>query len=185
MCEAAIVNQQPSVVTTDGKRRFACCAVAILVYIVNDREEILLLAHPERKGEWEVINGGLEAGETVLEGALRETREEAGPDIQVRPLGAVHVQSFHYDENVQYMMSVGYLMAYQGGQVEPGDDMRGSDFRWWSLEDLAKEGAKVIVPPDQEWLLERAVELYRLWKDSYVDLQPELSPAARSKYALR
>lgn len=82
----------------------------------------------------------------------------------------MHVQSFHYDENVQYMRSVGYLMAYQGGQVEPGDDMRGSDFRWWSLEDLANEGVKVIVPPDQEWLLERAVELYSLWKDSDVDL---------------
>src|SRR5262245_13188763 len=107
--------QQPLITTVDGTRQFACSAAAILVFIVNEHEEILLLNHPKRRGRWEVINGALEAGETVVEGALRETAEEAGAALRVRPLGIVHVSTFHYDQHVQYMLSISYLMAYQGG----------------------------------------------------------------------
>ncbi|NIV34410.1 MAG: NUDIX domain-containing protein [Anaerolineae bacterium] len=167
-------DTRPHMLTADGRRRFACSPVAILVFIVNEREEVLLLSHPKRQGGWEVVNGALEAGETLLEGALRETREEAGAGIQVRPLGTVHVSSFHYDERVEYMLSLGYLMAYEGGEIEPGSDMAGSLYRWWSLAELEENDVHLIVPPGQPWLLERAVELYRLWKGRDVELQPEL-----------
>ena len=52
-------------------------------------------------------------------------------------------------------------MAYEGGQVQPGDDMLGSRFRWWSLEELADEDVEIHVP-SEKWIIERAVELYRL-----------------------
>ena len=80
--------------------------------------------------------------------------------------------------------SLCYLLAYVGGQVQTGDDMAGSRFRWWSLEELADESVRVIVPPDQKWLVRRAVELYRLWKGQDVELEPDPSLAARNKYAL-
>jgi 8-oxo-dGTP pyrophosphatase MutT (NUDIX family) len=168
-----MTTNQPYILAADGRRRFACSPVGILVFVVNEREEILLLAHPKRGGGWEVINGAMEAGETILEGALREMREEAGEGIQVRPLGTVHASSFHYDENVKYMLSLGYLMAYEGGAVEPGNDMAGSTYRWWSIEELENEDVHLIVPAEQEWLMKRAVELYRLWKEQDVELQPE------------
>ena len=168
-------NRKPIITATDGRRQFAGFSAAVLGYVVNKNEEILMLSHPERPGSWEVINGALEAGETVLEGVLRETAEEAGPKVRVRPLGTAHITSFHYDPNVRYMLSISYLLAYQNGAVEPGDDMRGSGFRWWKLEELMEESVDVLVPPDQKWVLRRAVELYRRWKDQEVDLQPELS----------
>jgi len=167
-------GQQPYITTADGRRRFACSPVAILVFIVNEQKEVLLLAHPKRGGSWEVVNGALEVRETIIEGAIRETREEAGEQVRVRPLGTVHVSTFHYDENAQYMLSVGYLMAYEGGRVQPGDDMAGSRYKWWSLDDLTDEKAKVLVPPDGKWLIERAVELYCMWKGRGNELQPEL-----------
>ncbi len=167
-------GQQPYITTANGKRQFACSPAAILVFIVNENEEVLLLAHPRRNGGWEVINGALEAGETVLEGALRETREEAGEQLRVRPLGMVHVATFHYDASVEYMLSLGYLMAYEGGKVEPGDDMAGSEYRWWSVKELMGKDVRLIAPPDQKWWLQRAVELYRLWKEQKVELQPKL-----------
>jgi 8-oxo-dGTP pyrophosphatase MutT (NUDIX family) len=163
----------PVVSSSKGKRRFACFPVAILAFVVNDAEELLLLAHPDRGGAWEVINGALEAGETVLEGALRETREEAGPDVQVRPLGTAHVSSFHYDDQVRYMISLSYLLAYEGGTVHPGDDMAGSEFAWWGLDDLMRDDVELLVPPEK-WVAARAVELYRLWRDSSEELQPPL-----------
>jgi 8-oxo-dGTP diphosphatase len=176
-----MIDTQPHVLTADRRRRFACSPVAILVFVVNEREEALLLSHPERQGGWEVVNGALEAGETVLEGALRETREEAGPGVRVRPLGTVHVSSFHYDEQVEYMLSLGYLMAYDGGEIEPGSDMAGSAYRWWGLAELEEDDVHLIVPPGQKWLLERAVELYRLWRGREVDLQPEPSRAREAR----
>ncbi len=140
--------------------------------------EILLLSHPKRHGGWEVINGALEAGETVVEGALRETTEEAGAAVRVRPLGTVHVSTFHYDQHAQYMLSISYLMAYQGGEVQLGDDMQGSQYRWWTLDDLAEAQVQVLIPPHGKWLLQRAVELYRLWKGQEVEIQAALTLTA-------
>ena len=170
----SIPGQQPTILTSDNQRRFACSPVAILVFIVNEQEEILLLAHPKRGGDWEVVNGALEARETIIGGALRETREEAGNEVKVQPLGTVHVSTFHYDDNVQYMLSIGYLMAYKGGEIQPGDDMAGSKYKWWKLDELANESVKVLIPPDGKWILDRAVELYRMWKGREIELQAEL-----------
>ncbi|MCI0394275.1 MAG: NUDIX domain-containing protein [Chloroflexi bacterium] len=165
---------QPFITTADGRRTFACSPAAVEVFIVNDREEILLLAHPQRNGGWEVINGALEAGESALAGCLRETWEEAGPAVRVRPLGAIHVSTFHYDDHARYMLSIAYLMAYEGGPVQPGDDMAGSRFRWWPLDELMDEAVNVIVPVNERWLLARAIELYRLWKNQEHPLQLDL-----------
>jgi len=169
-----VPNQQPHVTSVDAKRRFAYFPVAVMAFIVNEREEVLLLSHPKRSSGWEVVNGALEAGETVLQGALRETQEEVGERVRVRPLGTVHVASFHYDENVQFMLSVGYLMAYESGEIQPGDDMAGSRYKWWSSDELRADNVNVLIPPNGGWLLLRAIELYRLWKGQVRVLQPEL-----------
>ncbi len=168
-------------VRSSGGRGFACSPAAVLVFVIDEAERFLLLRHPQRDG-WEIVNGALDAGETVLEGALREAAEEAGSAVRMRPLGAVHVQSFHYDENVRYMLSLMYLMAYEGGRVQPGDDMAGSEVRWFTVEELQDEKLNVIVPPHGRWLFRRARDLYRLWKNEDVLLQRPLPEQAMNKY---
>jgi ADP-ribose pyrophosphatase YjhB (NUDIX family) len=177
-------NRQPIIVDAARERTFACFPAAVLAFVVDAEERILLLAHPRRKGEWEVVNGALEAGETLLDEVMREVREEIGDSVRVRPLGTLHAFTFVYDGQVQYMLSLCYLLEHQGGEVRPGDDMRGSAFRWWSLDELADDGVRLIVPRDQKWLAARAIGLYRLWRDQQVDLQPTLDPGGRAKYAL-
>jgi 8-oxo-dGTP pyrophosphatase MutT (NUDIX family) len=117
-------SEQP-IVTTAGQnpRQFATLAVAAQALIINQDEQILLLSSPTRNQGWQVVSGALEAGETILEGTLREVYEELGRDIRVRPLGTVHLETFHYDERVRYMLSSYYLFAYEGGRILPGDDM--------------------------------------------------------------
>lgn len=177
-------NQQPLIPDASGRRMFACSAAGVLAFIVDPEEHLLLLAHPRRNGEWEVVNGALDAEETILEGVLREIREEVGPAVRVRPLGTVHAYTFRYDEAVQFLISIAYVVAYEGGPIDPGDDMRGSQYRWWRLDELNAESVKLIVPRDQKWMAARAIELYRLWKDQSVDLQPASDPTARTKYTL-
>src|SRR6266511_4411144 len=134
----AMPTQQPFMTNAQGTRRFACSAVAVQAIILKADERLLLLSSPTRNrpGEWQIISGGLEAAETVLDGVLRELREEAGPQMQVRPLGVVHAQTLHFDAQVPYMIGIYHLLAYEGGRVQPGDDMRDAQYRWWSIDEL-------------------------------------------------
>ena len=170
-----MASQQPIVIAAGPRqRRFVTSAVAMQAIIINEAEEILLLSSPNRKQGWQLVSGALEANETLLDGTLREVHEELGTDIQVRPLGIVHVETFHYDECVQFVLGTYYLFAYQGGEVKPGDDMLGSEFRWWSLADL-NDGSLKFHASVKLWMLKRAVELYRLWQGQpEVPLQREL-----------
>jgi len=162
-------SQQPVIVAAGPRqRRFATSAVAIQAIIINQDKEILLLSSPSRKQGWQLVSGALEANETLLDGTLREVYEELGTNIQVRPLGTVHVETFHYDEQVQFMLSINTLFAYQGGEIIPGDDMIGSEFRWWPLTDLDNNTLKFHASV-KLWMLKRAVDLYQLWLN-----QPEL-----------
>ena len=177
---------QPTITTTDGKRQFACSPAAVVVYVINERQEILMLAHPQRQGHWEVVNGALDAGETIIEGVLRELHEEIGPAVRVRPLGTVHAYTFHFDANAPYMISLSYVVAYEGGEIQPGDDMAGSQYKWWKLEELMADDVRIAIPPpDEKWLFRRALELYLLWQDHTDDLQPPLRPDAPRKYDLQ
>lgn len=178
-----MTKQQPVVTDARGKRKFACSPAAVIAFIVNPKEEILLLSHPKRAGKWEPVNGALEAEETILQGVLREIREEAGEQARVRPLGAIHVYTFPFDPQVQYMISICYLLAYEGGAVVPGDDMVGSAVRWAGVDEIESGAVNVILPSKQGWVYRRAAEMYTLLKERpALELQPPLSAMRGNKY---
>lgn len=165
-------NQQPVIQSENAERRLVCSPAAVVVFIINEQEEVLLSVHA-RRGRWEVVSGALEGEETLLDGALREVREELGPEVQVRPLGVIHASTWRYDDNAQYMISVCFLMAYEGGEIRLGDDMGGGEHRWWSSNELLHPDLHVGIPRER-WLFQRAIELHRLWKNQQVELQPPL-----------
>jgi len=175
-------DRPPNTISSSGGRLFALYPAAVVVPIVNGREELLLLESPRRPGWWEPVNGAVDAGETLLEAALREVSEEVGPDVQVRPLGVVHASTFAYDDLVKRVISVTYLMAYEGGDPVPGDDMRGSHLRWASVEEVESEGLRLVPPLDQPWLRRRTIDLFRLWQPAPdVPLQGPLSDGGWNK----
>jgi 8-oxo-dGTP pyrophosphatase MutT (NUDIX family) len=151
-------------VTASSGRSFATFPAAVVVPIVNRREELLLLESQRRPGWWEPVNGAVDDGETLLEAALREVREEAGSDLRVRPLGVVHASTFAYDARVRRMISVVYVMAHEGGAAVAGNDMRGSRIRWTTADAIESDGLRLIPPLDQAWLRQRTMELFRLWE---------------------
>ena len=155
---------KPATISALSGRSFATFAAAVVVPIVNRREELLLLESQRRPGLWEPVNGAVDEGETLLEAALREVREEAGRDLRVRPLGVVHASTFAYDARVRRMISVVYLMAHEGGTPVAGDDMRGSRVRWATLSIIESDGLHLLAPLDQPWLRRRTVDLFRLWE---------------------
>lgn len=168
-------RKQPFVTTAGtSPRRFVASPVALQAVVVNQREEVVLLSSPSRRLGWQTVSGGMEAGETVLDGTQREIQEELGPAVQVRPLGPIHVESFHYDQNVRYMIAIYTLFEYLGGDIIPGDDMVGSAVRWWTIEAL-RQTAEPLHPTAKPWVIGRAIDLYRLWKDQDgILLQPTI-----------
>jgi hypothetical protein len=72
------------------------------------------------------------------------------------------------------MAATYYLMLYENGEIVPGDDMVGSEVRWWSLPELQAADLQ-LHPTVKLWLLERASALYRLWQaEGERPLQPTL-----------
>ncbi len=70
------------------------------------------------------------------------------------------------------MLSLCYLMAYESGEIIPGDDMAGAAYRWTAPDELG--GLSISPPADQAWLAARAIELYNLWSRQDVSLWHEI-----------
>jgi 8-oxo-dGTP diphosphatase len=176
------VSNSPSTIIAKSGRVFNASAVGLVAVIVREDERILMLASPNRPNKWEPPNGAFDGGETILDGLLREIHEEAGERLQVRPLGALHTYTFRYDDSIRYMVSIVYLFAYEGGEVIPGDDMAGSEVLWMSADEATSGLYNIIVPSEQPWLFQRAVELYRLLKNAPPVNQQPTWTSTKNKY---
>lgn len=156
-------------------RRFPGFAAAVLVFIVDPttRRFLLMSSPPKRRREgWEIVNGGLERDETLLDGVCREVAEEAGPGVRIRVLGTVHGWTFRYDDNVTHMLSIAYVASYLGGAVVPGDDMAGCEVRWATLEEIEQDAAAgVWFIPEEVWVFRRALDCFDLWSGHAADVE--------------
>ncbi|HUO44626.1 MAG TPA: NUDIX hydrolase [Burkholderiales bacterium] len=97
-CGAPVEQRIPD---GDNLPRHVCPACGAIHYhnpkivvgcIVEWEDKILLCRRgiEPRHGLWTVPAGFMENGETTIEGALRETREEAGARTEIGPLYALH-----------------------------------------------------------------------------------------------
>ena len=168
----------PKIASPGSGREFDCFPAAVLGFIINPEGQMLLLGNPDGRHRWQVVNGALEHGETVVDGALREIAEEAGPLLKVRPLGCFHVESFALDPAMPPMVSIHYLFASSNSTVVPGSDMRGASPGWFTPEEIAGLAEAIIVPAYRPRIFERAFRCHTDWLRDQPDLQlsmPEIS----------
>lgn len=116
--------------------------------VVLDGSSVLLVRRGKEplKGEWSLPGGALELGETLVEGVVREVREETGLDI--KPEAVVEVfDRIHRNENgeVQYhYVLVDWLCQFTGGELRCGDDA--TDARWVDHRELGSHGIYKLAP---------------------------------------
>lgn len=98
-----------------------------LVY--DDRDDgrwVVLIAHETTGGDvlWTLPKGGIDDGETLVETAVREVREETGLDTQVRAkLGVIDYWFVWRPDKVRYHKYVHYfLLNYVGGDFSRRDE---------------------------------------------------------------
>ena len=131
---------------------YVCCDV----WIVNSKGEMLVtLRHPDKKagGLWEFVGGGVLAGETTREAAVREVEEEIGISLLPNELSLLHVY-----KNRNYFMDV-YLVRkdvdIHSLVLAPEETV---DAKWVSKEDFRRmiENKEVVYSVSQRYnLLEK------------------------------
>ncbi|MFH1745526.1 MAG: NUDIX domain-containing protein [Planctomycetota bacterium] len=115
----------------EDRLRVVCSACNTIYYenplpvaaavVLNEQREVLLVKRRREphKGMWCLPMGFAEVGETVVEAALRELREEAGIEGHVvRLLDADSLDDPHYGE----LLIVSFEVEKTGGAEQAGDD---------------------------------------------------------------
>lgn len=138
--------------------------------VIHDSEDRILLFHtqevslPELGVWWELPGGGIDAGETYLDAAVRELREETGIRVSAAQVGEPlwrRTASFRHRElrHLQHEVVVEVRLDEPGAAVDEAErlDYEKEDyfgFRWWSIADIVGS-AGTFYPGRLPELLER------------------------------
>lgn len=117
---------------------------------------------PARPGSryWFTIGGGLDPGETVADGAVRELWEETGlraASADLGPLVRVETTDFPYD-GVWHRQAQEYFVLrvdtweVDVASLDPGEEHVIHEHRWWSLAEI-EATEETIYPRDLAELL--------------------------------
>ncbi len=128
------------------------------VLLVNDQNEIFLIKthfDPELGLEprWLTPGGGIDAGETALEAAVRELGEETGLAITQSDLGEVFLEisgrwdwsdGIHYQtytDTIFLLKTSDFVLDNSDWTADEHRDVL--EWRWWNLSDLQATGESV------------------------------------------
>jgi ADP-ribose pyrophosphatase YjhB (NUDIX family) len=111
--------------------------VAVTVFVVDDRQRVLLIRRTDN-GLWALPGGAQDFGEYVAETAVRETREEAGVEIEVVDVVGIYTNPRHVveysDGEVRQQFSICFRAWYVSG--EPTTSEESAEVRWVPREQL-------------------------------------------------
>ncbi|MBI2190469.1 MAG: NUDIX domain-containing protein, partial [Planctomycetes bacterium] len=129
------------------------------VLVFNSRGDLYLQKRSEKKdvqpGRWDTSVGGhLRPGETYLEAARREMREELG--IQA-DLALVHLYDYPWRCEVESEDIRTYAVVYDGPMVPEPEEI--SEGRFWTRPEIEGALGSGILTPN----FEREMDHYRQW----------------------
>ena len=119
---------------------YVCCEV----WLQNSKGEFLITQrHPDKKagGLWEFVGGGVLAGETTVQAALREVKEEIGISLAANELSLLHVY-----KHKNYFMDIYLVKKDMNIQNIVLDKNETVSAKWVSKEELLVmiENQKVV-----------------------------------------
>ena len=107
------------------KREKSCGCI-----IINDKEEVLLVHH--NKGHWDFPKGHVESGETEVETAKREVKEETNIDVEVNE---EYRYSTKYSPKEDVIKEVIYFLARNISDNRQAQLEEVSEVKWFSMDD--------------------------------------------------
>ena len=107
--------------------------------IVSDGQGRIALVKRKDNELWALPGGGMELGESIEQGAVREVKEETGLDVEVVGLVGVYTNPQHvmaYDDGeVRQQFSLCFTTKLLGGELQFDDES--TDIAWVAEGDLA------------------------------------------------
>lgn len=96
------------------------------VIVVNDQDEILLIRRTDN-GNWAVPGGGMDAGESITDTAVREALEETGINCEITGLVGIytnprHVIQYTSNNEVRQEFSIVFTARPIGGELRPSHE---------------------------------------------------------------
>ena len=112
---------------------------SVNVVVVNEAGDVLMIRRSDN-GNWAVPGGAIDLGESMVQAAVRETREETGIECEITGLVGIYTDPKHlilYTSNgeVRQEFSILLTAVVTGGQPTPSSES--SEVRWVPREDLA------------------------------------------------
>ena len=109
------------------------------VVVVNDAGQLLMI-HRTDNDNWALPGGAMDLGESLVETAVRETKEETGIDCEITGLVGIytdpkHVILYTSDGEARQEFSVLFTARVVGGEPTPSDESR--EVLWVSRDALA------------------------------------------------
>jgi 8-oxo-dGTP pyrophosphatase MutT (NUDIX family) len=117
---------------------------------LDHRTEIVLV-HRRSPRLWALPKGTPDAGESILETALREVREETGIEVEAEePLGAITY--FFVREGTRFHKTVHFFLMRPVGGSTDRHDHEFDEARWFQIE----EALEIMTYPTEREVVERA-----------------------------
>ena len=102
--------------------------------VINDRNEILLIHH--NAGHWDFPKGHIEEGETEVQTAIREVKEETNIDVEVNE---EYRYSTKYSPKEDVIKQVIYFLARNISDNRQAQLEEVSEVKWFSMNDAIEK----------------------------------------------
>ena len=107
------------------------------VVVQDGKALIVKRGHEPRKGEWSLPGGLVELGETLIEAARREIKEETGLDVEVGAVVEVFDRVHREADRIRYhFVIIDYLCRPIGGMLRAADDAE--DVAWVAADEVER-----------------------------------------------
>lgn len=111
---------------------------SVNVAVTNDAGEILLIRRSDN-GNWALPGGGVDIGESLVQAAVRETREEAGVDCEIIGLSGIYTDPGHvmlYTSNGEVRQEFSIVLTGRAVGGTPAPSTETSEVKWVPLDEI-------------------------------------------------
>jgi ADP-ribose pyrophosphatase YjhB (NUDIX family) len=112
---------------------------SVNVVVVNEAGDVLMIRRSDNDN-WAVPGGAIDLGESMVQAAVRETREETGIECEITGLIGIYTDPKHvilYTSNGEARQEFSILLTGVATSGQPTPSSESSEVRWVPRADVA------------------------------------------------